>query len=246
MGLLRIERDGDVAVVHMERPPANAMSPDLLDEGSELVATLRADPPGAVVLTGSGSFFSGGVDLKLVPSLPAEEQSAMVPRINRIFCDWYGLERPVIAAVNGHAVAGGLILALCADYRVGASDASYGITELRVGAPFPAAAIGIVRAELSPAVVRRLVLGAGLIDGATAKEWDVVDELLPAAEVLERSMAVAHEYARLPTQTYEIVKDQLRGEALRRMLAASEADPFAAGWFSDETPDAARAVIGSD
>ena len=55
--LLRIEHDGDVAVVHIERPPANAFSPELLDEGSELVDTLRADPPGAVVLTGLASSF---------------------------------------------------------------------------------------------------------------------------------------------------------------------------------------------
>ena len=75
----------------------------------------------------------------------------MVAGINRLFIDWYSFPRPVVAAVNGHAVAGGAILALCADRRIGAADATYGLTELRVGVPYPAAAIACVRAELSPA-----------------------------------------------------------------------------------------------
>ena len=80
--------------------------------------------PAAVVLTGSGGFFSGGVDLKLAPTLSADEQRGMVAGINRMFADWYGFPRPVVAAVNGHAVAGGMILALCADHRVGSRAAT--------------------------------------------------------------------------------------------------------------------------
>ena len=227
---LHTEEVGDVLVVRIERPPANAMSPDLLDEGAELVEELRGSPPGAVVitagncLTGGGDLsadrtlalsgscsqlltFSGGVDLKLVPSLPEAERSG-------------------------------------ADYRIASSTASYGITELRVGTPFPAAAIGVIRAELEPAAVRRMVLGADLIDGATAHDWGVVDELAEGEDgVLERSLEVARGFAKLPSRTYELVKRQLRGEALERMLAASQDDPLAAGWLTDEAPDAARAVL---
>ena len=243
---LSTEAVGEVLVVRIERPPANAMSPQLLDEGADLIEELRAEPPPTIVLTGSGGFFSGGVDLKLVPSLPEAEQSGMVPRINRIFCEWYGFPRPVIAAVNGHAVAGGLILALCADYRVASREASYGVTELRVGAPYPAAAMAVVRAELEPGAARRLVLGADLIDAATAREWGVVDELADPDAVLERSLEVARAYSELPTRTYEIVKEQLRGDTLRAMRDGADADPLTAGWFSDETPEAARAVLERD
>ena len=240
---IKTEAVGEVLVVRLERPPANAMSPALLDEGAEVVARLSADPPAAVVIAGSGAFFSGGVDLKLVPTLPADEQRQMVPRINRIFCAWYGFPRPVVAAVNGHAVAGGLILALCADHRVASTEATYGLTELRVGAPYPAAALGVVRAELAPAVARRLVLAANLIDAETARDWDVVDELAEPDAVLERALEVARELGSLPARTYELVKDQLRGDALRRMRAGADADPLAAGWLSEETASAARAVL---
>src|SRR5919204_1487415 len=157
-----------VAVVRIERPPANALSPGLLAEGVELAERLRGDLPAAVAITGSGRFFSGGVDLKLAPDLPVSDQRAMVAGINRLFCEWYDFPRPVVAAVNGHAVAGGLILALCADRRIGARGATYGLTEVRVGAPYPAAALGVVRAELGPGAARELVLGGELIDAERA------------------------------------------------------------------------------
>src|SRR5690348_2878213 len=129
MSLLDTEAIDGIAVVRIQRPPANALAPDLLAEAAELVERLRAEMPAAVVITGSGAFFSGGVDLKLTPTLPEADQRGMVAGINRLFCDWYGFPRPVVAAVNGHAVAGGLILALCADRRIGARGGTYGLTE---------------------------------------------------------------------------------------------------------------------
>ena len=241
---LSVEDAGGVAVVRIDRPPANALAPDLLDEGAELVASLAADSPDAVVLTGTGSFFSAGVDLKLLPALPPAEQAAMVPRINRAFCDWYGLRRPLVAAVNGHAVAGGFILFLCADHRVGVAETSYGLTELRVGAPYPAAAMTLLKAELSPRAARRLVLGADLIDGREALELGAIDELAEPADVLDRAVAVARELAALPRETYELVKEQLRGPTLREMQAESERDPLARGWLSGEMPGAVESVLG--
>ena len=243
MSLLSVTDADGVAVLRIERPPANALAPELLAEGAEVVERLRAEAPAAVVITGSGSFFSGGVDLKLTPTLPESEQRGMVTEINRLFCDWFGFPRPVVAAVNGHAVAGGLILALCADRRIGARGATYGLTEVRVGAPYPAAALAVVREELGPVAVRRLVLGGELHDAETTLELGALDELLEPEAVLPRSLEVAHEMAALPTATFETVKAQLRGEALASMLAAAAEDPLASGWLSSEMPDAARAAL---
>ena len=242
-GLIAVEDRDGIALVRMQRPPANALSLDLLDEGAGLMERLRDGGPDAVVLTGSGQFFSGGVDLKQVPTLSADQQRGMVAGINRLFCDWYGFPRPVVAAVNGHAVAGGFILALCADHRIGSDAATYGLTELRVGAPYPLAAMGVVQAELDPRWARRLVLGAELVDAEAALECGAVDELCDPDGVLERSLEVAGEFAKLPAATYELVKGQLRGETLAAMLQAAERDPLSGGWFSDETADAAAAAL---
>jgi enoyl-CoA hydratase len=235
---LELERDEQVLVVRINRPPANALVPELLEEGCRLVEELRWDPPRAVVITGAGQFFSGGVDLKVAPRLPRKEQARMVAGINALFAGWYGFWHPVVAAVNGHAVAGGLILALCADHRVGADGARYGLTETRVGIPYPAAAIGVVKAELAPEIARRLVLGAELIDSSLAREWGVVDELAPAERVLERALAVARGFAGLPPKTFTEVKRQLRSNALEAIGAAVEQDPMAAGWLNAEAAEA--------
>jgi enoyl-CoA hydratase len=239
--LVTIEEADGVAVVRMQRPPANALSPELLAAGADVVDRLRELRPSAIVITGQGDFFSGGVDLKLAPTLSAEQQRGMVAGINRLFFDWYGLPFPVVAAVNGHAVAGGLILALCADHRVGSARASYGLTELRVGAPYPGAALAVVRAELDRGPLRRLVLGAELIDGQAALELGLVDEL--AEDTVGRALEVAAELASLPASTYGTVKLQLREPALAAMRQALERDPLARGWLSDETAGAAAAVL---
>ena len=239
----RLETDGGIAVVTIDRPPANALAPGLLADGIQIAQELRADPPDAVVLTGAGRFFSGGMDLKLAPTLSEKEQRELVSGINRLMTDWYGLPRPVVAAVNGHAVAGGLILALCGDRRIASPTGTYGLTELRVGVPYPAAAIGVVRAELEPRAARRLVLDAGLVDAGRMLELGAFDELVPAGEVMERSLAVARELAALPSRAYETVKEQLRGSALAAMLAAVAEDPMSEEWLADETHDAARAVL---
>lgn len=241
--LIATEAVDGITVVRIQRPPANALDPALLAEGAELSERLRAERPAAVVLTGSAGFFSAGIDLKLAPTLSAGEQSAMVGAINRLFLDWYGLGCPVVAAVNGHAVAGGLILALCADHRVGSLAATYGLTELKVGAPYPLGALAVVRAELSPAAVRRLVLEAELIGAAAAAELGLVDELAEPDDVLDGALEVAARLAALPAETYKTVKMQLRAPELTEMRAALEHDPLADGWLSGETEGAARTAL---
>jgi enoyl-CoA hydratase/carnithine racemase len=239
---LRIEEHGELAVVRIDRPPANALDPELLYEGHQAVEELAGAAPGAVVLTGCDGFFSAGVDLKLVPTLDEEGQRTMVAGINRLFSAWYGFPRPVVCAVNGHAIAGGLILALCGDYRVGAADGKLGLTEARAGVPYPVAAMAVVRAELSPPAARRLVVLADLVDPPAALDLGALDEVAPAERVLPRALEVAGELATLPAQAYELVKRQLRGPTIDAIRSGE--DPLLSSWTGPETGEAARSVLG--
>src|SRR5215217_1248733 len=126
-GHIHVEAHGEVALVRVDRPPANAMDLELLAEGAAVLDELTQAAPGAVVLTGRDGFFSAGVDLKVAPTLAPDAQRAMVEGINRLFAGWYALPRPLVCAVNGHAIAGGLILALCGDYRVCATEGKLGL-----------------------------------------------------------------------------------------------------------------------
>ena len=235
------DRDG-VALVKIDRPPANAMDLELLEDGASVLEKLSADPPAAVVLTGREGFFSAGVDLKLAPTLDAQGQRDMVASINRAFAGWYAFPRPVVCAVNGHAIAGGLILALCADRRIGTEAGKLGLTELRAGVPYPAVAMAVVRAELSAAAARRMVLGSELIGMAEALELELLDELAPEGELVERALARAREMAGAPAETYATVKRQLRGDVLDAVRSGAD-DPLAEGWLGGETAGAARGIL---
>jgi enoyl-CoA hydratase/carnithine racemase len=222
---LAVERDEGIAVVRIDRPPANAMDIELLREGLALCEELAADLPGAVVITGRDGFFSAGVDLKIAPTLDTEGQRAMVDGINRLFYAWYSFPRPVVCAVNGHAIAGGLILALSGDYRVGATEGKLGLTELRVGIPYPAVAMAAVQAELSPAAARVLGLRADLVDPQTALALGLVDELAEPDEVLPRAMEVARELAALPAIRSRNPGSATRPPARPRRPFAARAQP---------------------
>jgi enoyl-CoA hydratase len=244
---LSIRHEGQIAVVQIDRPPANAMDRALLAEGHALIEELLAAPPAAVVITGLPGFFSAGVDLKLAPKLDERGQREMVAGINRLFCDWYCFPRPVVAAVTGHAIAGGLILALCADFRIGAENTGrFGLTELKAGIPYPAVAMQVVRAELAPGVARRLVLGAGLAGAEEALELGLLDELV-SGDPLPRALELARELASMPAAAYALVKQQLRGEtmAAARRAVADEDDPMLGGWLVAGAEDSAAAILDS-
>jgi enoyl-CoA hydratase len=241
MSFVGIEDDEGVTVVTLTRPPANALDPALVAGLLRALEQLHRERPAAVVLAGSGGFFSGGADLRVVPELSTDKQAQMVRDVNKLFSGWHEFPRPVVTAVNGHAVAGGLVLALCGDYRVASSSARFGLTEARVGIPFPSAAIGVVQAELSPHVVRRMVLGAELIDSSTALAWDVVDEVVVEEAVLARSLAVARERSQLPPNTYELVKRRVRAGTSAGTRGLFRDD--AGRWDAFEAQDAAPAVL---
>jgi enoyl-CoA hydratase/carnithine racemase len=239
-----VETHGEVALVRIDRPPANALDLELLEEGSAAVADLRAAEPGAVVLVGREGFFSAGVDLKAVPTLDRDGQRAMVDGINRLFLAWYSFPRPVVCAVNGHAIAGGLILALCGDHRVGAGAGKLGLTELRVGIPYPAAAMAIVRAELPPPTVRALALRAELTEaGPHAVELGLLDELCASDRLIERSLHVAAGLAELPRAAYTRVKDQLRGATVAELERVVADDPMRSEWLGEESAAASAAIL---
>jgi enoyl-CoA hydratase len=230
MAFVSITDEGGVSVLAIDRPPANAMDVELLGELVSALASVAEEPPSALVIAGRPGFFSAGVDLKAVPGYGPEEQRRMVDGINRMVLVGYGLPCPVVAAVTGHAIAGGLVLALCADLRIASTEGSYGLTEVKVGVPYPQAAIGVVQAELAPHAARRLVVGNELIDGQAGTRLGLFDEALPPADVLPRALETAARLGAMPAAVYERTKRDLREGALNAMRTAAAADPLLPGW----------------
>jgi enoyl-CoA hydratase len=223
------ERDG-VALLAADRPPANAMDVELLDELVAAVERLATDVPPALVVAGRPGFFSAGVDLKTVPGYGPAEQRRMVEGINRMALGVYGLPCPVVCAITGHAIAGGFVLAVCGDHRVASTEGRYGLTEIKVGVPYPQGAIGVVRAELTASAARVLVLGNRLVDAAECVRLGAFDEALAPDAVLDRAFEVAHELVALPADVYARTKAELRATTLQALRSAAETDPLLTAW----------------
>ncbi len=137
---------GSIAVLALDRPPVNALNSASLQAIGGALETLEPNSDvRAVVITGSGKAFSAGMDLKEVESFTVEDQTATVDALSRLLTRLYGFPKPVVGAVNGHAIAGGLLLLLATDYRIAGTGVSVGMAEVRVGVRFPLAALAIVR-----------------------------------------------------------------------------------------------------
>ncbi len=238
--------EATVAVVHLDRPPVNAIDAALGRQLEAVLQRLEQDPGvGSVVLTGKGGCFSAGLDLKTIPSLGPDERKELVNVVNALLLRLYSFVKPLVGAINGHAIAGGLVVALTCDYRVGA-DADYqlGLTEALVGIPFPVAAMEVVRAELGPAA-RTRVLTAQNADPAAAKAWGALDELAPRDRVCDRAIEIAREQGAMPSDAYARIKRQLRAGPIARMEAvvASGTDPSLDAWRMNEISEAASLLV---
>ena len=222
----RHDREQGVVELVIDRPPANAMDLDLLEEIAAVVGSVAAEAPRALVLAGRPGFFSAGVDLKLAPEYAPEDRRRMAAAINAMALGVYELQFPVVGAITGHAVAGGLVLALCTDVRVASKEGRYGLTEVKVGIAYPQAAIGVVTAELAPPAARALALGGELTGAEECLRLGVFDELAAADEVLPRALELAAALARYPPEVYASTKHDLRAATAARLRAAAAQDPL--------------------
>lgn len=216
-----IEREdvAGVAVVRLAHGPVNALDLALVTAIADTFRELAAGDEPAVVFTGAGRAFSAGVDLWQVVDEGPEYARAYVPALVDAFEAVFTCPKPVVAAVNGHAIAGGAILVSGCDHRVMAEGPGrIGVPELRVGVPFPVTALEILSFALGPRLARQAVLAADTYEPAEAVTRGFVDEVVPAQRLLDSAVATARRLADLtPADTYALTKRQLRAEALQRL-----------------------------
>ena len=219
-----------VTVVRLNNPPVNAANLELLDEAIATIPTLD----GPLVITGAGKCFSAGVDLPAIVDGGAEYTDRFLTSLTAAFRVVFDYPAPVVAAVNGHAIAGGCVLAMCADVRL-MSGGKIGLTEVAVGVPFPVAALEICRHAMGPAVTRA-ALQADNISAETALARGWIDEVVPDAELMDRASALAREMGRHSPAAYAATKEQLRRPVRAAIEAGAAIDAqVRASWTSDET-----------
>ncbi len=228
-----------IEVLTIVRPPANALDIETTEELADAFEAfyrddLADDSAAAAILTGDGKAFCAGLDLKAIPNYSQAELRRLLDAINRMATAVYGCPIPVIGAINGHAIAGGFVLAMCCDWKIVAdAPMQVGLTEVRVGVPYPAAALEVVRSELHPQVARELVLFGENMNAAEALAAGIFDESVEPDQLLVRAMEKAREAAALPRHSFKVIKHQLRARALEACRAAvsGEGEPLRDGWI---------------
>lgn len=238
-----IERRGPVAVLTLDNPPANALGSPVLADLAAAAETLRTDDSRAVVLTGTGRFFSAGLDLFEVARLVTSPDAESFARLfDDVVTALFALEKPVVAAINGHAIAGGAVLAATADLRLVAdSELKIGLTEIQVGVAFPTSALETVRFSCAGRHLREILFRGLTYGPADAVARNLADELVPAAELQARAFALAEELAAARPLAFAASKRALRADFLARIWAAAAGglDPV---WRTWQTPDALQAM----
>jgi enoyl-CoA hydratase len=234
--IVRSEHEG-ILTLRLAHGKVSALDVELLDALRRELDQVTDDTR-ALILTGTGSIFSAGVDLIRLTREGADYVQQFLPLLCRLVRALFTFPRPVVAAANGHAIAGGCVIVLACDARLMADgDGRIGLPELLVGVPFPAAPMEVVRFAVPRDKIQSLIYTGRTLSPQDALAAGLVDEVVPAPHLLARAHELASQLSLIPPAVFRLTKQSLRAEALERIGRASEAEEQAMLriWSAPET-----------
>jgi 3,2-trans-enoyl-CoA isomerase len=258
--VIDIIEHGAVRELRLARPPANALSPELMEALAQAVVAAgeeaepaphprawprRAERLSALVLSGAPGIFSAGLDVPYLLTLDRSGIRDMWRSLYSLMRVLAGSPLPLVAAITGHSPAGGAVLALYCDLRVMAGgDYRIGLNEVRVGLPMPPVILAAMRRLVGPRLAERLCVSGALLSPAEAERIGLVDEVAPPGEVVERAVTLARELAALPRAAMAETRRLARADlvALFETAAAAEVESVLESWFGDEAQATLRAL----
>jgi enoyl-CoA hydratase/carnithine racemase len=235
------EQDG-VAVLRLAHGKVNAMSVEFCEALTARFAEISSAR--AVVMTATGRTFSAGVDLVRLLEGGAPYVRKFLPVLSEMFATVFSHPAPVVAAINGHAIAGGCVLACAADKRLMARDGGrIGVTELLVGVPFPPAAMEIMRCAAAPQFFADAIFSGATYTPAEAVARGFVHDVVEPQALLERAVAAANALAALPPKAFALTKRQIHAPALERMQSPELDAAIMQIWTAPETLERVRDYV---
>jgi enoyl-CoA hydratase/carnithine racemase len=217
--MIDVEYHDRIAVVSLRHGKVNALDLELLQAISGTFRGLDAD---AVVLTGVGRAFSAGIDLKKILECGAKYTQAFLPVLSETLLTVFDHPRPVVAAINGHAFAEGCVLAAACDIRL-MSAGTIGLPELRVGVPFPVAALEIIVSAIGPAA-HTLALTGLVVDVDTAISVGLAHQKTNPESLIKEAIGYAADLAAINSEVYAFTKQQLHRPVRKRIEVRSPID----------------------
>jgi enoyl-CoA hydratase len=244
--MIDIKSNAGIAVMTLTYGKANALDIEFCQALAARFMELRRSDAKAVVVTGQGKIFSAGVDLIRLSEGGTDYIRKFLPALHRLYDAVFNHPKPVVAAINGHAIAGGAVLAACADRRIMARDSGrIGVTEMLVGVPFPALAFEIVRFAVPPRYLPEFTLSGATYASDVALQRGWIDEVVEPGALMERATAAAQAFAALSAPAFAQTKSQIRQAVTERYEQSGEATDKAVTeiWTAPDTLSCIRDYV---
>jgi enoyl-CoA hydratase/carnithine racemase len=243
---VKLLREGSIGVIRLERAHGNAINGALVEDLVGVLAEAEADPAiHGVLLTSAGKIFCPGLDLQELLPLDREAMERFMMRFSAAVLSLYAFQKPVVASIHGHSLAGGCVLALCTDWRVLRRGAITGLNEVKVGVPLPFGVALIVR----EAVVKNKLTAVALLGRNLADEEAVAaglaDELADAQSVEALARERLDEFIAKDAFSFAVTKRYLRSPVVERIRANNRLllPEWLDGWFSEGTRARIAAIV---
>jgi enoyl-CoA hydratase/carnithine racemase len=243
---VRLETDGGIATIRLDRPPMNALNAQVQEELRAAATAAGADDDiRAVIVYGGEKVFAAGADIKQMADMSYADMSARAGALSSAFDSIARIPKPVVAAVTGYALGGGCELALACDWRVMAQDARFGQPEIKLGVIPGAGGTQRLARLIGPARAKDLVFSGRMVDADEALRIGLADRAVPAAEVYDAAAALVRPYTDGPPQALRAAKLAIDG-GLNLDLAAGlawESQLFAALFATDDKREGMAAFV---
>ena len=237
--MIDVSLQDTAAVIKLNRAVTNALSLELIQELAAVLETLGSDPAVQALVLGSANdkFFSIGLDLTELFGLSRDDFESFYRTFNQTCMQLYALPKPTVAAISGHAVAGGCILALCCDYRfIAAGRRLMGLNESKLGVPVPYLADCVLHSLVGSRKAREVVELGEFYDPEESLAMGMVDQVVALEDVLPLSLERARQLGTIPAQAYAIIKRNRIAGTEERIRARWEEKQrqFIECWYAPE------------
>jgi enoyl-CoA hydratase/carnithine racemase len=207
---VHVETDQAVATIRLSRPPVNALNAQVQDEIAAAAAQVAADESiRAAIIYGGEKVFAGGADIREMAEASYGQMAARTRRLQAAFTAVAQIPKPVVAAITGYALGGGLELALCADFRVAGQRARVGQPEILLGIIPGGGGTQRLPRLIGPARAKDLVFTGRFVDADEALAIGLVDQVVPDAEVYDAARALVERYASGPALALRAAKQAI-------------------------------------
>lgn len=246
MGHVRVSTDGTLAEITLERGKVNALNEAVVDELAQCFLRLADDPSvRSIVFTASGKFFSFGFDIPGFLDHSKEAFLAYLRKFAMLYRNLFAYPKPIVAALNGHAVAGGCMLALACDARLmAAGKTKIALNEIGFGSSLFAGSVEMLRYCVGNRNAERIACSGTMFAPEEALSLGLVDRVVDQAELLLAARALARDYGTKDPAAFRSVKTLLRAPVLDEMARREDASlrEFVEIWYSDATRQQLRKI----